>query len=50
MAGADIVINGDTHSKENLGKNLDIGISLAKEVGFTERVIFTDQGRIKIPL
>lgn len=49
-AGADIVINGDTHTKDNLGKNLDIGISLAREIGFTERVIFTDKGKIKIPL
>lgn len=49
-AGADIVINGDTHTMDHLGKNLDKGISLAREVGFTERVIFTDNGRVKIPL
>ena len=48
--GGEIVITGDTHKAENLGKNLDIGINLAKEVGFTERVIFTDNGKRKIPL
>lgn len=48
--GGEIVINGDTHSKDNLGKNLDIGISVAKEAGFTERVIFTECGFVKIPL
>ncbi len=49
-SGGEIIITGDTHKADNLGKNLDIGIQVAKEVGFTERVIFTDNGKIKIPI
>ncbi len=49
-AGGEIIITGDTHSADNLGKNLEIGIIAAKEAGFTERVIFTNKGKEIIPL
>jgi len=48
--GGEIIITGDTHSAENLGKNLDLGIKAARDAGFTERVILTKDGKRLIAL
>lgn len=43
--GGDIVITGDCHNKEFLGKNYDVAAQLAKACGFDRRVVLTNSGR-----
>lgn len=42
--GGRIVINGDCHNKNNLGDFFDLAIIHAKNCGFTERLILTENG------
>lgn len=39
--GGEIIITGDCHRADNLGKNLDIGCDLARECGFSHRLILS---------
>lgn len=48
--GGKIVITGDCHSKDHLGKNRDIALKLAKECGFTTQYVLTADGWVDIPL
>ena len=38
------MINSDCHNKDYLDYGFQDAVKLAKEVGFTKRVIFTDKG------
>ena len=48
--GADIMLSSDAHKKEHLCFGFDEASELAKEAGFTERVIYTRDGFAKIEL
>lgn len=42
--GGEIMINGDCHSAEKLGKHFDLAEGLAISCGFTRRLVITDNG------
>ena len=42
--GGKVMINTDCHNKNNLDFGIENAVKLAKDVGFTEQVIFTDKG------
>lgn len=42
--GGKVMINSDCHNKDYLDYGFEDAVKLAKEVGFTKRVIFTDKG------
>lgn len=42
--GGKVMINSDCHNKDYLDYGFQDAVKLAKEVGFTKRVIFTDKG------
>ena len=48
--GGKIVINGDCHSIDHLGKNREIAVNLAKKCGFTTQYVLTKDGWMDIPL
>lgn len=48
--GGKIILSGDCHSAENLGKFLDTGIAIAKKCGFTHRLVLTEDGFKSIEL
>ena len=42
--GGEIMVNGDTHSADYLGRYLDLGEELARSVGYDRKVILTKSG------
>lgn len=48
--GGKIVITGDCHNKDFLGKNYEIAVDLARECGFNQRTVLTKNGYEAKPL
>ena len=48
--GGKVIVTGDCHSAESLGKYLDTGIALAKKCGFTYRLVLTHEGFKKVEI
>ena len=46
----EIMINSDCHKKEQLDFAFDTAVNIAKEVGFKEHIIFTNNGKEKVDL
>ena len=50
MRGGRIMINSDSHEKTTQDAFFYLSADLAKEAGFTEQTVLTDEGFISIPL
>lgn len=50
MRGGRIMINSDSHEKTTQDASFDLAADLAREAGFTEQTVLTDEGFISIPL
>lgn len=48
--GGEVMVNGDCHSAEMLGRYLDLGEELALRCGFTHKVIITPTGLDKVEM
>jgi histidinol-phosphatase (PHP family) len=48
--GGKIIVTGDCHKAEALGKYRELATELAKECGFTKQTVITEKGFLEIDL